>query len=64
MCVCVCVVWCRYPLCDEILREHEEVEEMLEAYTMDLAALDTQLTDVKARIQSAEEHVSSEQWAV
>jgi hypothetical protein len=47
-----------YPLCPEILVQHEEIEESLESYLIDFTSLETSLTLLRSHIQSAEEHVS------
>ncbi len=48
----------KYPLEDEILGTHEEVEELIENYLNDYHSLEGKLEYLKAQMQSAEELVS------
>eukprot|EP00600_Ochromonadales_sp_CCMP1393_P000073 CAMPEP_0174982286 /NCGR_PEP_ID=MMETSP0004_2-20121128/16409_1 /TAXON_ID=420556 /ORGANISM="Ochromonas sp., Strain CCMP1393" /LENGTH=824 /DNA_ID=CAMNT_0016234221 /DNA_START=61 /DNA_END=2535 /DNA_ORIENTATION=+ len=47
-----------YPLVPEILTKHDEMEELLESYLIDLGALESKIDFTRSQIQSAEELVS------
>ena len=52
---CVDAVCCRYPLSAEILCKHEQVEELLDTYVLDLNALLFGAEELQTRITNSEE---------
>jgi len=49
----------RLPLSDAILSQHEEVEELLQAYFTEYNSMSSKLEDIKNQIQNAEDLVSN-----
>ena len=54
----------RYPLSQDILKQHEEIEELLESHLLDCNSLNDDLTYLMVTIENSEDLVSQSisQW--
>ena len=48
----------RYPLSQDILKQHEEIEELLESHLLDCNSLNDDLTYLMVTIENSEDLVS------